>query len=163
MVPDEFLGQTSLLTERRQQLSEKAKAVNVGSIPAVPIAPLAPAGPVVNFNFPPELFQLFQGQRMQPQPPTATTNETVVAPTPSPHRLFSPQQLEFIGPRMTISEFRSVYNLSDELEQKLIAHGYNSTHTLRFATIEDLQSIGLFKGEFAQLQDAISRWCKIDT
>ncbi|KIK72954.1 hypothetical protein PAXRUDRAFT_796695, partial [Paxillus rubicundulus Ve08.2h10] len=123
MVPDKLHGQTLILAERRQQL-EKAKAAQ-----ALAPAPLAAtSGPVINFNFPPELLQFLQGPR-------------------------------FIGDRMTVQEFSSVYNLLDKLESKLIKHGYISTHALCYASIEDLESVGLLCGEIAQLRDAVSRWC----
>ncbi|KIJ09324.1 hypothetical protein PAXINDRAFT_157918, partial [Paxillus involutus ATCC 200175] len=68
-------------------------------------------------------------------------------------------KLEFIGDCMTVQEFSSVYNLSDELESKLIKHGYISTHALCYTSIEDLELVGLLRGEITQLCDAVSRWC----
>ncbi|KIK73978.1 hypothetical protein PAXRUDRAFT_37057 [Paxillus rubicundulus Ve08.2h10] len=121
-----------------QQL-EKAKAAQ-----ALALAPLAAmSGPIINFNFPPKLLQFLQGPCIQPPAPVSHVT----------------QELKFIGDHMTVQEFSSVYNLSDKLESKLIKHGYISTHALCYASIEDLESVGLLHREITQLHDAVSHWC----
>ncbi|KAF8833515.1 hypothetical protein BDN67DRAFT_1017467 [Paxillus ammoniavirescens] len=145
MIPDELLGQGSILTECRQQLQadKAAKAAQGLGAQAEPLTP------IINFNFPPTA-------------PFATSNP-VPEPRPVPaapaNMLFSPHQLEHIGQHMSIHEFSLVYNLLDELEAKLIKQGYTSTHVLLFATLDDLEVVGLLHNELAQLRDAISCWC----
>jgi hypothetical protein len=119
MIPDELLGQGSILTECRQQLqADKAAKAAQGLR-----AQAAPFAPIINFNFPPELFQMLEarGHHTQPLLPAAplTTPNPVPEPRPVPaapaNMLFSPHQLEHIGQCMSIHEFSLVYNLSDEL------------------------------------------------
>ncbi|KAG2738054.1 hypothetical protein P692DRAFT_20759847, partial [Suillus brevipes Sb2] len=121
MVPEELLGQQSVLALRRQQLDEQArlKASSTGNMQNTP---------VINVNFPPELF----------------------------HTL---PQLAAPGPRMCLADFCVAYEISETLQTKLLQNGFSSSHSFRFTSLEDLESIGLLRGEVAQLRDAVSRWC----
>ncbi|KAF8835495.1 hypothetical protein BDN67DRAFT_1015519 [Paxillus ammoniavirescens] len=163
MIPDELLGQGSILTEHCQQLQADKAAKAAQGLGAQ----AAPLTPIINFNFPPELFQMLEArshhtQLLLPAAPLATPNP-VPEPRPVPaapaNMLFSPRQLKHIGQCMSIQEFSLVYNLSDELEAKLIKQGYTLTHVLCFSTLDDLKVVELLRGELAQLCDVISRWC----
>ncbi|KAG0705846.1 hypothetical protein DFH29DRAFT_996495 [Suillus ampliporus] len=152
MVPIELLGRQSLLAAcRQQQADEQAKKLAV--TPPVP----ASIGPVVNVNFPPELFQAIQSlsASMAPQFPLPNLAPAMHS-APS---LLSPAQLISLGPQMTLIDFCSMYEISDTLQKKLLEHNINSSHSLRHVTIDDLQKVGLLCGELAELKDAISQWC----
>jgi hypothetical protein len=156
MVPVELLGRQSLLAARRQQLDEQAKKTATAA-PAVP-------APVFNINFPPDLFQAVRG------PPAPIAHQPVV-PVPLPHltaatmplpliaSLLSATQLASLGPRMALVDFCSTYDISGTVQAKLLDHGFNSSHALRYVTVDDLQKVGLLCGELAELKDAISHWC----
>ncbi|KAI5997046.1 hypothetical protein EDD15DRAFT_2194729 [Pisolithus albus] len=152
MLPDDLVGQRSVLVDRRSQI-ENAKAAGAASR-----APPVPAAPVVNVNFPPELFRMFQGSHAPPVAQALLDLMQTPLPPASANALFSPRQIQSIGERMSIQEFGSAYDLSPSLGAKLIEQGYNSMHALRFATIDDLLASGLLRGEIAQLRDAITRW-----
>ncbi|KAI6033702.1 hypothetical protein PISMIDRAFT_121878, partial [Pisolithus microcarpus 441] len=121
MLPDQLVGQHLVLAEQHQQLEQAKSTSTLGSSSA----------PVMNVNFPAEMFQMFQ-------------------------------QLQTIGPCMSIQEFSSTFNLSPSLEKKLSEQGYISTHTLCSATVDDLITSGILRGEIAQLCDAISCWSGSD-
>ncbi|KIK24402.1 hypothetical protein PISMIDRAFT_98610 [Pisolithus microcarpus 441] len=55
MLPDDLVGQRSVLVDCRLQI-ENIKAAGVASH-----TPTVPTAPVINVNFPPELFKMFQG------------------------------------------------------------------------------------------------------
>ncbi|KAI5980757.1 hypothetical protein EDD15DRAFT_2181381 [Pisolithus albus] len=152
MLPDQLVGQRSVLAERRQQLEQAKSTSTLGSSSA----------PVVNVNFPAEMFQMFQATRMHPAHLPAPSPTLQVMQPPATNGLLSPRQLQTIGPRMSIQEFSSAFNLSPSLEKKLSEQGYISTHTLRFATVDDLVTSGILRGEIAQLRDAISCWSGSD-
>jgi hypothetical protein len=115
-------------------------------------------------NFLPELIvQMIQVSRALPPaqplnlevPMQAGASATTLA---TQRTLFSPDQLSPIGERMAIEDFCVVYGLSKPLKEKLVDQGYNSTHALRFASIDDLIASGLYRGEIAQLRDGITLW-----
>ncbi|KAG0708419.1 hypothetical protein DFH29DRAFT_479955 [Suillus ampliporus] len=73
--------------------------------------------------------------------------------------LLSSTQLASLGPRMNLTDFCSAYELSQILQSKLSDHGFTSSHSLRYVTVDDLQKVGLLCGELAELKDAVARWC----
>ncbi|KAI6046801.1 hypothetical protein EDC04DRAFT_2597903 [Pisolithus marmoratus] len=154
MLPDDLVGQHSVLVDRRLQI-ENTKAAGAASR-----APIVPTVPVVNVNFPLELFKMFQGSHVPPVAQALPDVMQTPLPPASANALFSPQQIQSIGERMSIQEFGSAYDLSPSLGAKLIEQGYNSTHALRFTTIDDLLASSLLCGEIAQLHDAIARWAE---
>ncbi|KAG1786505.1 uncharacterized protein HD556DRAFT_1248196, partial [Suillus plorans] len=151
MIPEELLGQQSVLALRRQQLDEQArsKASSTGNTP------------IINVNFPPELFQSLRAL----EPALAQAPATALPPVPHPPAsvvttsLLSPAQLAAPGPRMSLTDFCVAYEVSETLQAKLLQNGFSSSHSFRFTSLEDLESIGLLRGELAQLRDAVSRWC----
>ncbi|KAI5989869.1 hypothetical protein EDC04DRAFT_2514523, partial [Pisolithus marmoratus] len=60
ILPNDLVGQRSVLVDRRLQI-KNTKAAGAASH-----APIVPTAPVVNVNFPPELFKMFQGSHMPP-------------------------------------------------------------------------------------------------
>lgn len=62
------------------------------------------------------------------------------------------------GPRLSLTEFRTIYELTENVQTKLDENGYNGSHTFRFAELQDLKDAGLKAGEIAQMKDAIWRW-----
>ncbi|KAG2366905.1 hypothetical protein BDR07DRAFT_1479668 [Suillus spraguei] len=152
IIPTELLGHPSLLSIRHQQLDEqtKAKAVTAPS-------PLTPSQPVINVNFPPEMFQPLQA--MDPVPthiPAASQLPGVHATTAS---LLLPTQLATPGPRMSLADFCVAFDVSDALQTKLSNNRFTSSHSLRFASLDDLKTIGILCGELTQLKDAVCHWC----
>ncbi|KAG1794193.1 uncharacterized protein HD556DRAFT_1237028, partial [Suillus plorans] len=152
MVPIELLGHQSLLAVRCQQQQANEQAKKLVATPAP-----ASSGPVVNVNFPPELFQAIRGLSA-PMASQFPSQNLAPAMHPAPS-LLSPAQLTSLGPQLTLIDFCSMYEISDTLRKKLLEHGFNSSHSLRYVTIDDLQKVGLLCGELAELKDAISRWC----
>ncbi|KAG1720126.1 uncharacterized protein EDB91DRAFT_1257148 [Suillus paluster] len=73
--------------------------------------------------------------------------------------LLSLTQLASLGPRMNLADFCSAYELSQILQSKLSDHGFMSSHSLHYVTVDDLQKVGLLCGELAELKDAVARWC----
>jgi hypothetical protein len=72
---------------------------------------------------------------------------------PTQIRLFHP------GPRMTLKDFCSTYQLSAAIEVKLDSIGMTGPHALRYLTKDDLRNEGkLLVGEVAELKDAERRW-----
>jgi hypothetical protein len=149
MVPEELLGQQSVLALRRQQLDEQArlKASSTGNMQNTP---------VINVNFPPELFHTL---RALEQAPTVALPPVLRPPAPVVTSLLSLAQLAAPGPRMCLADFCVAYEISETLQTKLLQNGFSSSHSFRFTSLEDLESIGLLRGEVAQLRDAVSRWC----
>ncbi|KAG2353917.1 hypothetical protein BDR07DRAFT_1495396 [Suillus spraguei] len=148
IIPTELLGRPSLLSIRHQQLDEqtKAKAVTAPS-------PLTPSQPVINVNFPPEMFQPLQA--MDPVPthiPAASQLPGVHATTAS---LLLPTQLATPGPRMSLADFCVAFDVSDALQTKLSNNRFTSSHSLHFASLDDLKTIGILCGKLTQLKDAI--------
>ncbi|KAI5994289.1 hypothetical protein EDC04DRAFT_2910613 [Pisolithus marmoratus] len=143
MLPDDLVGQRLVLVDRHLQI-KNTKATGAASC-----APIVPAAPVVNVNFPLELFKMFQGSHVPPVAQALPDVMQTPLPPTSANALFSPQQIQSIGERMSIQEFGSTYDLSPSLRAKLIEQGYNSTHTLCFATIDDLLASRLLCGEIA--------------
>ncbi|KAG1752435.1 uncharacterized protein EDB91DRAFT_1243201 [Suillus paluster] len=153
MVPAELLGRQSLLAAHHQQQQANEQAKKLAETPLAP----ASSGPVVNVNFPPELFQAIRGLSA-PMAPQFTLPNLAPAVHSAPS-LLSPTQLISPGPRMALIDFCSTYEISDTLQKKLLEHGFNSSHSFRHVTIDDLQKAGLLCGELAELKDAISQWC----
>ncbi|KAG0697340.1 hypothetical protein DFH29DRAFT_1003808 [Suillus ampliporus] len=137
IIPTELLGRPSLLSIRRQQLDEQTKA----KVATAPSPPLTPSQPVINVNFPPESSQL-PGVH-------ATASESLLLPT----------QLATPGPRMSLADFCVAFDVSDALQAKLTNNGFTSSHSLHFASLDDLKTIGILCGELAQLKDTVSCWC----
>ncbi|KAG2115104.1 uncharacterized protein F5147DRAFT_769560 [Suillus discolor] len=148
MIPEELLGQQSVLALRRQQLDEQAqlKASSTSNTP------------VINVNFPPELFQSLHA--LEP----ALTQAHAATPIPHPPAsvvttsLLSLAQLAAPGPQMSLTDFCVAYEVSKTLQAKLLQNGFSSSHSFCFTLLEDLESIGLLWGELAQLRDAVSHW-----
>ncbi|KAH7921103.1 hypothetical protein BV22DRAFT_1039024 [Leucogyrophana mollusca] len=159
MLPDELLGQQTALSIRRKELEQKAKAAALNA-PA-PVAPPQAPAPVINVNFPPEMFQMHHGGGA----PVAADIAAPIANAPAsglgqiPATLLSAVQLQSLGPRLLLADFCASYDISDGVKKKLGDNGYISSHALRFATLDDLAEIGLLRGEIAQLRDAVSCWC----
>ncbi|KIK39958.1 hypothetical protein CY34DRAFT_88258, partial [Suillus luteus UH-Slu-Lm8-n1] len=125
MISSDSLGRPSLLSVRRQQLDEQSKkATQAEAVPAAPAPTPAQAMPIINVNFPPEMFQAIRA-----------------------------------ASGMNLMDFCSAYELSQILQSKLSDHGFTSSHSLRYVTIDDLQKAGLLCGELAELKDAVARWC----
>lgn len=149
IIPTELLGRPSLLSIRRQQLDEQTKAKAATS---------QAVQPVINVNFPPEMFQphrLGVTQAVPTHIPAATQLQAMHAAA----SLLSPTQLASLGPRMSLVEFCVAFDVSDTLQTKLSNNGFTSSHSLRFASLDDLKTIGILCGELAQLKDAVCRWC----
>ncbi|KAI5994992.1 hypothetical protein EDD15DRAFT_2365882 [Pisolithus albus] len=159
LLSDENLGPTSLLSARRQELQDRAKVSMAATAVA---APNAPTAPIINVNFPAEMFHLFG-----PQSPVLNTSAAMCGAGRSVHHpvsppkksLLTPAQLQSLGSRLPLDEFCALYDISKDLQRKLSENGYTTSHSLRFATIEDLDRIGVLRGELAQLRDSVSRWC----
>ncbi|KAF8119605.1 hypothetical protein EV363DRAFT_1461567 [Boletus edulis] len=131
-------------------------------------ASLIATGMATNYpNFLPELLvQMIQAsctippaqssnlEAPRPASPSATGSTTMA----TQRALFSPDQLKSLGERMAIEDFCDVYKLSKPLKDKLVEQGYNSTHALQYATIDDLIASSLYRGEIAQLHNGITLW-----
>ena len=164
MLADENLGQLTLLAARRQELQEQActKQSQNSSAPApapstTPGTATMSGGPIINVNFPAEMFQMFHnpGAATVPRAPLTQTQPVSL----SAAMLLTPSQLQSLGPRLSLDDFCVSYDISQDLQCKLIENGYTVSHSLRFATIQDLEAIGVLRGEIAQLKDAVSCWC----
>ncbi|KAG2039022.1 hypothetical protein BDR03DRAFT_1009472 [Suillus americanus] len=153
IIPTELLGCPSLLSICHQQLDEQTKA----KAATAPSPPLAPSQPVINVNFPPEMFQPLRA--MDPVP----THISAASQLPGVHTttvsLLLPTQLATPRPRMSLADFCVAFDVSDALQAKLSNNGFMSSHSLRFASLDDLKTIGILCGELAQLKDAVCRWC----
>jgi hypothetical protein len=158
LIPSESLGRTSLLSVRRQQLDEQSNLKKANA--TAPAAAAAHAMPIFNINFPPEMFQAVRGapsaEPVHHAPAPALLPPPAVSSSLS---LFSATQLASPGRRMSLVDFCSAYDLSQTLHSKLSDHGFSSSHSLRYVTLDDLQKVGLLCGELAELKDAIARWC----
>lgn len=155
IIPTELLGRPSLLSVHRQQLDEQTKAKAKAA--AALSLPLTPSQPVINMNFPPDMFQPLRAM-LNPVLtciPAAPQLPGVHATAP----LLSPTQLTTPGPRMSLADFCVAFDVSDALQAKLSNNGFTSSHSLRFASLDDLKAIGILCGELAQLKDAVCRWC----
>ncbi|KAG1854928.1 hypothetical protein DFJ58DRAFT_841227 [Suillus subalutaceus] len=164
MISSDSLGRPSLLSVRHQQLDEQSKKATQAE--AVPVAPApAQAMPVININFPPEMFQAIRAasgsQPVHHAPASALLPPAVLPPAvpASLGSLLSSTQLASLGPRMNLMDFCSAYELSQILQSKLSDHGFTSSHALCYVTVDDLQKVGLLCGELAELKDAVARWC----
>jgi len=73
--------------------------------------------------------------------------------------LLTPSQLQSLGPRLSLDNFCVLYDISQDLQHKLIENGYTVSHSLCFATIQDLEAISVLHGEIAQLKDVVSHCC----
>ncbi|KAG1726414.1 uncharacterized protein EDB91DRAFT_1254311 [Suillus paluster] len=156
IIPTELLGRPSLLSIRRQQLDEQTK---VKAATAALNPPLAPSlsQPVINVNFLPEMFQ-----PVQAIDPIPTHIPAALAPLPGVHAtasLLLPTQLATPGLRMSLADFCVAFDVSNALQAKLSNNRFTSSHSLRFASLDDLKTIGILCGELAQLKDAVCRWC----
>ncbi|KAG0695734.1 hypothetical protein DFH29DRAFT_879839 [Suillus ampliporus] len=154
IIPTELLGRPSLLSIHHQQLNEQTKA----KAATAPSPPLAPSQPVINVNFPPEMFQ--PRRVMDPVP----THIPAALQLPGVHAtasesLLLPTQLATPGLRMSLADFCVAFDVSNALQAKLTNNGFMSSHSLHFASLDDLKTIGILCGKLAQLKDAVSRWC----
>lgn len=161
MISSDSLGQPSLLSVRRQQLDEQSKkATQAEAVPAAPAPTPAQAMPVINVNFPPKMFQSIRAasglQPVHHAPALALLPPAVPVALGS---LLSSTQLASLGPRLNLMDFCSAYELSQILQLKLSDHGFTSSHSLHYVTIDDLQKAGLLCGELAELKDAVACWC----
>ncbi|KAG2742843.1 hypothetical protein P692DRAFT_20749399, partial [Suillus brevipes Sb2] len=131
MISFDSLGRPSLFSVHHQRLNEQSKKVTqTEAVPAAPAPAPAQVMPVINVNFPPEMFQaICAASGLQP---------VHHAPAPA---LLPPAELLQI------------------LQSKLSNHGFTSPHPLCYVTIDDLQKVGLLCGELAELKDAVARWC----
>ncbi|KAG0701026.1 hypothetical protein DFH29DRAFT_876205 [Suillus ampliporus] len=135
MVPEELMGQQSVLALHRQQLDEQAqlKASSTGNTQNTP---------VINVNFPPELFHSLHALE---QTPTAALPPVLHPPAPVVTSLLSLAQLAAPGPQMCLTDFCVAYEVSETLQTKLLQNGFSSSHSFRFTSLEDLESIGLLQ------------------
>ena len=104
------------------------------------------------------MFQMFHGNPGAAAAPRAPVTQTQPVSL-SAAMLLTPSQLQSLGPRLSLDDFSASYDISQDLQRKLVENGYTASHSLRFATIQDLEVIGVLRGEIAQLKDAVSRWC----
>jgi hypothetical protein len=63
-----------------------------------------------------------------------------------------------MGPDISIDNFCQIYDLSDDICQRLKTNGYPKTKTLRHITLQQLQEMSFRHGEIASLQDAVDEW-----
>jgi len=164
MLADKNLGQLTLLTAQHQELQEQAhmKQTQNSSAPApTPSTTMGTAttsgGPIINVNFPAKMFQMFHnpGAATVPGAPLTQTQPVSL----SAAMLLTPSQLQSLGPHLSLDNFCVSYDISQDLQRKLIENGYTVSHSLRFATIQDLEVISVLCGEISQLKDVVSCWC----
>ncbi|KAG1824699.1 uncharacterized protein BJ212DRAFT_1475992 [Suillus subaureus] len=164
VISSNSLGWPSLLSVCHQQLDEQSKKATQAE--AVPVTPApAQAMPIININFPPEMFQAIcaasDSQPVHHAPVPALLLPAVLPPAvpASLSSLLLSTQLASLGPRMNLTDFCSAYELSQILQSKLSNHGFMSSHALRYVTVDDSQKVGLLCGELAELKDAVAHWC----
>ena len=152
-VATDLLGRKSLLGERRDQLERtKAKAGDASGTNA-------PVSVHLNFG---EILHALQGRPCElPGPVQPAAIGTAANTSPTEPMLLSAAQQVNPGPRLSLSHFCNTYELSDELQTKLQANGFTTSHALRFVSLDDIKVIGLLRGELAQLRDAVSQWCGV--
>ena len=167
VLADENLRQLAVLAAWCQELQEQAHTKqsqnSFAPAPALP-APTPtlstatmPGGPVINVNFPAEMFQMFHNPSAAAVPWAPLTQ--IQSVSLSAAMLLTPSQLQSLGPRLSLDDFTTLYDISQNLQHKLIENGYIASHSLCFATIQDLEAIGVLHGEIVQLKDAVSHWC----
>ncbi|KAI5999001.1 hypothetical protein EDC04DRAFT_2909189 [Pisolithus marmoratus] len=84
MLPDDLVGQCSVLVDHHLQI-KSTKAVGTTSH-----TPIVPTAPVINVNFPPELFKMFQGSHVLPAAQALLDMIQTPLPPASTNALFSP-------------------------------------------------------------------------
>ena len=120
MLADENLGQSTLLAARCQELQEQAhtkQSQNLSApapaLPApmpTPSAATTPGGPVINVNFPAEMFQMFHGNPGVAAAPRAPVTQTQPVSLPAA-MLLMPSQLQSLGPRLSLNDFSASYDI----------------------------------------------------
>jgi len=122
------------------------------------------SGPVINFNIPNEVVQLFR-------PAAPAVPPTIPAPAPALapalHINLPADSLDSVslipadripGPEFSLDEFCLKYNVTDRVRNKLDENGYSGSHTFQYAAWNDLKEAGLKTGELAQVKHALLRW-----
>ncbi|KAJ7586442.1 hypothetical protein C8J56DRAFT_787343, partial [Mycena floridula] len=114
----------------------------------------ASTAPVINVNFPADMFHPFN-------PVSASTNPSS---TPIPlSDLLLPAELGQPGPKMTIEDFCAQYCTDNpNIYAVLHRNNYTSTTAFRRIKIEKLESMGLMGGDIAALQEAVEEWVKVN-
>ncbi|KAJ7112258.1 hypothetical protein C8R44DRAFT_741948 [Mycena epipterygia] len=140
---DESLRIRSPLLQRRLDLQNKKK------VPA--------AAPQVNFNFPPELIQLFR------QPAPAPAPSPARAPAAVPFHAHVPMLIPapFVpGPNLSIEDFCAKHDLDDDICARFKSNKFNRTDSFRYIELTDLKAMSFMPGEIAELKVAIAAWAQ---
>lgn len=111
------------------------------------------AAPTFTVNFPPGFADIFRQPNQQvagPLGPPPIHAENHLRPQPGPEVPLPPMKLE---------TFVTHYNLSDDLQAKLVSIHVAGPHVLSLISDADLRGEGkLSIGELASLRDAQTRW-----
>ena len=65
------------------------------------------------------------------------------------------------GPRLAITEFCTLYSLTNDICMCLTKNGFSSSLALRRVTVDDLKELGFKMGEIAELEEAIEIWAQV--
>ncbi|KAI5992670.1 hypothetical protein EDD15DRAFT_2167802, partial [Pisolithus albus] len=107
--------------------------------------------PIVNFNFPPELFNAFRPHAAKVASPVRSTPAAITTDSLLPESATP-------GLCLTLSEFCTAYSLSDNVRQKLDDNGYTGSSTISYIRISELKDMGFKHGEIAAMKDAVRGW-----
>jgi hypothetical protein len=111
----------------------------------------APSQPPVNIFFSPDMIGKLNGDT-GPSSQATKVNDTGIGGTP----LIPPTRVS--GTDMPMAQFCETYALDARILQVLTNEGYMKTNTFRYITLQELQEIGLKRGDIASLRYAIKLW-----
>jgi len=114
------------------------------------------AGPVINFNIPPELLNVFRPGSIS----TQRSEECARAPASTMQDQHSILLPGTHGPDLSLNDFCMSYNLSNEIRTRLHENGYTSAETLTFIVVPELREMGFKFGEIAAMKAAMRRWAQ---
>jgi len=95
-------------------------------------------------------------------PPVAPPPYPYVQPQPSsngagPSLMLLPTS-RTAGPSMTLQDFCTQYDITDNVCKKLFDEGYTNSRVFQYVAVEELKEVGFKNGEIASLKDAVARW-----
>lgn len=62
------------------------------------------------------------------------------------------------GPKLTLVEFCTAYELTDLVRERLDANGYTGSNLLPYIELTELKDMGFKPGEIAALKEAVRSW-----
>ncbi|KAJ7769664.1 hypothetical protein DFH07DRAFT_938223 [Mycena maculata] len=142
-VNDKSLAARSPILQRRLDLKAEKNAATT---------------PQINFNFPPEMLQIFR-------PAPAHAPALAPAPAPAPVQPALAFQTAMLiphplvpGPKMSIEEFCKEYELDDDIRDHFRQHKFKSTSSFQYIELAELKGMDFLAGEVAELKVAIAGW-----